>query len=57
MRILSTKQLRYNIGMTGTRGIIELVINKDDPKYQFFVDSVPLEEVENNAMLKIYNLI
>ena len=56
MRILKTNQLRYTIGLTGTRGVIELIINKDDPKYQFFVDSVPLEQAENEAMLKIHGL-
>lgn len=56
MRILKTKELRYNIGLTKERATIELVINKEDSKYQFYVDSMALPEIENDAMLKIFNL-
>lgn len=56
MRILKTKELRYNIGMTGERGSISLVITREDPTYRFYVDAIPLEDEENEGMLKIFNL-
>lgn len=56
MRVLKTKELRYSIGMTAERGAISLVVTKEDPAYRFYVDAIPLEDEENDAMLKIYNL-
>ena len=57
MRILATTELRYTIGRTKEQALIELVIRKGEEQYHFYKDSVPLEEVENNALLKIYNLV
>lgn len=55
-RILKTKELRYHIGMTAERASIDLIFSKENSNYHFHIDGVPLEEVENDAMLKIYNL-
>lgn len=56
MKVLKSKELHYHIGKTDRGASIDLVITKDNPEYQFFVDAGPLEKEENEVMLKLFNL-
>ena len=56
MRVLKTNSLHYPIARTERGAALEIVITKENPTYQFYLDASPLEKEENDAMLTIYGL-
>jgi hypothetical protein len=57
LRILKCKEIRYHIGTTDRNASLDLQFLKDTQAYQFYTDAAPVEKEENDALLKIFNLV
>ncbi len=61
MRVLKVSELRYHIGQTNL-GPIDIMIRYGEEKYNFLLDSSPLDDnteegkEKNEKMLEIFNL-
>lgn len=56
IKALKCEEIKYHIGRTDRGASIDLMVKKGSEEYRFFVDAAPVDDEQNEQLIKLFNV-